>query len=228
MKQRVAILSLLVMVLGCADNPALPRNDTGGEGQIAVLNAFRAGDIATLSLDGTNLQLPASGESGTAVLSSGTHQLQARSGSQVATANFTVADGTHRTAVVSGFSEHAVLVVTTIDTAAVPTPDATKLRVVHTVATEPALDAYVVPVTPGYPDEPPFAAGLTYGSGTDPRLPGYAVRPGGTYIVRLTLAGTGTVVAVTPAVTLPNGGVTSFVLTQGITGALEIRTVREQ
>jgi hypothetical protein len=230
MVHRSALLSLtLLTVLACSESPAAPHVGASGAGQLTMLNALGAGDPATLHLDGTAVTLPPAGESGTAILAAGAHQLQAiATGGQVlASATFTLTDGAHRTAVISGAAGHNVLLVTTLDTAAVPVLDAVKLRVVHTVAGAPAMDVYLSQVGHAADSTSRLVTNLQYGTGTDARFPGYAIRPAGQYVITLTATGTSTVLLQSGSLTLNAGDVDSFVLAQNAAGELELRTVKE-
>ena len=226
---RLSLLSFVLLGgLACSGNPAAPHDPTG-TGQLAMLNALVAGDPATLNVDGTPMTLPPAGQSGTAALTAGAHQLQVLSGGGqvLASATITLTDGGHRTAVLSGAVGHNVLLVTTLDTASVPVLDAAKMRLVHTVAGAPPMDAYLFAV--GQPDDSAarFVTPFTFGTGTDPQFPGYAVRPPGQYLVWLKAAGTNTVLLQAGPFTVNAGDVYSFVLAQNAAGDLELRTVKE-
>lgn len=225
---RLSLLSFILLGgVACSGNPAAPQDPTG-TGQLAMLNALVAGDPATLNVDGTPMTLPPAGQSGTAALAAGAHQLQVLAGGRVlASATITLTDGGHRTAVLSGAAGHNVLLVTTLDTASVPVLDAAKMRLVHTVAGAPPMDAYLFAV--GQPDDSAarFVTPFTFGTGTDPEFPGYAVRPPGQYLVWFKAAGTNTVLLQAGPFTVHAGDVYSFVLAQNADGDLELRAVRE-
>lgn len=220
---------MLLAALGCSESPAAPRTGASGAGQLAMLNALGAGDQASLKVDGDAVALPPPGQSGTAELSAGAHQLQvvAGDGQAVASLTFTLTAGGHRTAVLSGPAGRNVLLVTTLDTAAVPVLDAAKLRLVHTVASAPAMDAYVFAVGQGADSAARFVSNFHFGTGADPAFPGYAIRPPGAYLVWLKAAGTGNVLLQAGPLTLNAGDVYSFVLAQNQAGELELRSVKE-
>jgi hypothetical protein len=223
------IAATLMGVAACSDNPGLPQQGTGNA-HLAVLNALPAGTAASLRLDGTALTLPAPGSAGTAAITSGTHRLDAvdAAGAVAATASFSIADGDHRTAVLSGNSAHAVLLVTAIDTASVPVVDGVKLRVVHSAPDAPAMDAYVFEVGHAADSAALFVTNFRYGSGSDPQFPGFAIRPPATYDVWLKATGTDNVLAQVNNVALAAGHVYSFVLSEDVSGALQLRLVQDQ
>jgi hypothetical protein len=225
---RFSLLSFVLLGgLACSGNPAAPHDPTG-TGQLAMLNALVVGDPATLNVDGNPMTLPPAGQSGTAQLSAGAHQLQVLSGGQVLTsASITLTDGGHRTAVLSGAAGHNVLLVTTLDTASVPVLDAGKMRLVHTVAGAPAMDAYLFAVGQADDSAARFVTPFAYGTGTDPEFPGYAIRPPGQYLVWLKAAGTDTVLLQAGPFTVHAGDVYSFVLAQNAAGEMELRVVKE-
>jgi hypothetical protein len=213
---RLSLLSFVLLGgLACSGNPAAPHDPTGS-GQLAMLNALVAGDPATVKVDGNPMTLPPAGQSGTAQLAAGAHQLQV------------IAGGGHRTAVLSGAAGHNVLLVTTLDTASVPVLDAAKMRLVHTVAGAPAMDAYLFAVGQADDSAARFVTPFVFGSGTDPQFPGYAVRPPGQYLVWLKAAGTDTVLLQAGPFTVNAGDVYSFVLAQNVAGELELRAVKER
>ncbi|HEY8063043.1 MAG TPA: DUF4397 domain-containing protein [Gemmatimonadales bacterium] len=225
--------SLLCFVLlgglACSGNPAAPYDPTG-TGQLTMLNALVPGDPATVKVDGNPMTLPPAGQSGTAQLAAGAHQLQvlAGGGQVLTSAMITLTDGGHRTAVLSGAAGHNVLLVTTLDTASVPVLDAAKMRLVHTVAGAPAMDAYLFAVGQTDDSAARFVSPFVFGSGTDPQFPGYAVRPPGQYLVWLKAAGTETVLLQAGPFTVNAGDVYSFVLAQNAAGELELRAVKER
>lgn len=226
----MSLLSFVLLgVLACSGNPAVPHDPTG-TGQLTMLNALVAGDPATVNVDGNPMTLPPAGQSGTAQLNAGAHQLQvhAGSGQLLTSAMITLTDGGHRTAVLSGSAGHNVLLVTTLDTASVPVLDAAKMRLVHTVAGAPAMDAYLFAVGQADDSAARFVTPFVFGSGTDPQFPGYAVRPPGQYLVWLKAAGTNTVLLQAGPFTVNAGDVYSFVLAQTAAGDLELRAVKER
>lgn len=226
--RRLQILVLAVAtIVGCSDNPAGPHS-ASGTGQLALLNALAAGDPATIDVDGSAMALPPSGASGTAELAAGPHDLRVvANGQTIATSTFTLTDGGHRTAVVSGSTGHIVLLVTTLDTAAAPVTDAAKMRLVHTVPDAPPMDSYLFLTTQAADSSARFVIPFNYGTGTDPEFPGYAIRPPGSYLVWLKGAGTNNVLVQGGPFTVSAGDVYSFVLARNDAGNMEIRAVKE-
>jgi hypothetical protein len=226
--------SLLVPIaaaamLACSDSPGAPINGGTGTAQLTLLNALAAGDAASLKLDGAAIALPPAGQSGTAVVTSGAHQLEAvtATGQTLASTTFSIADGSHRTTVLSGSSGHYVMVLNAVDTASVPVVDGVKMRLVHTVAGAPSMDAYLFEVGHAADSSARFITPFNFGTGSDPRFPGYAVRPAGQYDVWLKAAGTDNVLVQFGPITVGNGDVYSFILAENAAGALEIRAVNE-
>lgn len=217
------------MLAACSENPGAPINGSGGTGALTLLNALVTGDAATVKLDGTVMTLPPAGQSGSVVINAGSHQLEAFSaaGQSLATATFAIADGTHRTSVLSGSNGHYVMLLNAIDTAATAVVDGVKMRLVHTVAGAPSMDAYIFSVGHAADSAARFLTPFQYGSGSDPRFPGYAVRPAGQYDVWLKASGTDNVLVQFGPITVNNGEVFSFVLAENAAGAMEIRAVKE-
>lgn len=224
---RHARLLALVIVTACASGGSIVTPD--GTGQLTLLNALTAGDAATVKLDGITMILPAAGHSGTAVVPAGAHQIQAfnPAGQSVGIASFTIANGTHRTTVLSGSDGHYVMLVNPIDTAAVPVVDGAKMRLVHTVTGAPSMDAYLFEVGHAADSSARFLTPFQFGSGTDPRFPGYAVRPAGQYDVWLKASGTDNVLVQFGPISVNNSEVYSFVLAENAAGVMEIRAVKE-
>jgi hypothetical protein len=229
MSRTLAILAAVALA-GCSADPGVPVNNPGPDvASLAVLNAFPAGSGTVMTLDGASLALPASGSSTLASLTAGPHQLSAMStaGATLASASFVLAAGDHRTAVLSGNAVHAVLLVTALDTAVIPVADGIKVRVVHTAPDAPGMDAYLFKTTEAADSASLFVTGFRYGSGTDPRFPGYGVRPPGTYDVWFKAAGTDQVLAQINNINLTAGGVYSVILAEDASGALQVRLVTE-
>jgi hypothetical protein len=134
----------------------------------------------------------------------------------------------HHTAVVSGTSASIALLVSALDTAQVPVVDGIKARVVHTVPTALAMDAYFFTNTSASDSAARFVTNFRYGTGTNPDFPGYAIRPPGTYYMWFKAAGTNNILLQAGPIALTAGHVYSFVLAQNATGGMEIRTVVEQ
>ena len=105
--------------------------------------------------------------------------------------------------------------------------DSIKVRVVHTAPDAPAMDAYLFLVEQAGDSSYRFVSNLHFGSGTDPRFPGYAVRGVGTYDVWFKAQGTDQVLAQINNVNLTAGGVYSVVLAEDASGALQVRLVTE-
>lgn len=203
---------------------------TGGnaDAALSVLNALQPTDAPTATLDGETILLPASGQSTGFPITSGEHRFEARSagGQVLATLNFAAVSGSHRTVVVAGALSEGVSIVSTIDTASIPPANAAKIRVVHTVADAPPLNALLFPTGGAVDSAATFVTPFSFGTGTDPNFPGYAVRPLGSYTVRVVTPGTTAAVAETQ-VTLGDGQLWSVVLVRNASGALELRPVRE-
>jgi len=227
--RRRAPLALFLLLIACADNPVAPKLDPGGLGELALLNALTAGDVASVHLDGALMGMPPTGQSGTALVAAGVHRLQAigGSGEVLASVTFTMVGGAHRTAVMSGGPGRPVLLVTPLDTAAVPLVGAAKVRLVHTAPDAATVDAYLFGNGQAADSSTRFVSGFHYGSGTDPQFPGYAVRPPGEYLILLKAVSNGQPILQAGPITLNGGDVYSFVLAQDMNGQLELRTVKE-
>jgi hypothetical protein len=226
--QSALVAAGLLAALACSDSSNGTTGGSDGTGQLAMLNALTPGTAAILQVDGAAATLPASGTSGTAILSAGSHQFQLSAGGQVLLSRtITIANGTHSTAVLSGSAASAMLLVNTMDTAAVPLTDAAKMRLVHTVPDAPSYDAYLFLTTQAADSAARFVIPFNYGTGTNPEFPGYGVRPPGDYLVWLKAAGTDNVLVQGGPFTVHAGDVYSFVLARNDAGTLEIRAVKE-
>jgi hypothetical protein len=201
-----------------------------GDAQLAVLNALPAGSLATLVLDDeTTVTLPAEGTRISRVIPAGSHRLEARTqgGHVVASAHFSVAEGGRRTAIIGGTTgSNVVTLLVGADTASLPTGDAVKVRVVHTVQGTPTLEAWLAPVAnlldPGARLWSPFS----YGVGLSGQFPVYVVRGPGTYRIQVTNQATAAVQAELVKA-FAAGEVWSLVLTRRTDGELELVPIRE-
>ena len=226
--RRAAVISALLLAAACgAVDPTggLPP----GDAQLAVLNALEPGLVASLDLDGTALELPQTGSRISRVIPAGSHRLEARApgGQVLSSANFTVAEGGRRTAILGGAAVGgtAALVVGA-DTASIPPRDAAKLRVVHTVQGVPALEAWLYLAGSPVDSSARLLSPFDYGVGTSGLFPGYVVRPVGSYRIRITSLATGVVAADAP-IALGGGEVWSVVLTREADGELRLVPIRE-
>lgn len=216
---------LFAALIACSSSPTTTgANDV----QLSVLNALSASDVATTMLDGEVFLLPSSGQSTGFPITAGAHYLEARNagGQVLASLNFSDTTGSHRTIVVAGSVSRSVSLLSTLDTASIPPANAAKIRVIHTVPDAPPLNARLF-LTGANPDSSAgFVTPFSYGVGTNPEFPGYAVRPLGTYTVRAVTPGTNATVVETQVV-LGNEQLWSVILVRNAAGALEFRAVRE-
>lgn len=226
--QSAAVISLVLLGTACgAVDPTggLP----AGDAQLAVLNALEPGLVETLDLDGAPLGLPPTGTRISRVIAAGSHRLEARDaeGQVLSSAQFSVAEGGRRTAILGGavVGGTASLVVGA-DTASIPPRDAAKVRVVHTVPGVPALEAWLYPVGGAVDPSARLVSPFDYGVGTSGLFPGYVVRPVGQYRIRVTSLATGAVAA-DRAIVLAGSEVWSVVLTREGDGELRLVPIRE-
>src|SRR3990172_1056310 len=226
MSSRIPLVPLLLAtLLACSNSPTT----TGSHDvQLSVLNALSATDAATTTLDGEILLLPSSGQSTGFPIAAGAHRLEARNagGQLLASLNFSDTSGSHRTVVVAGSVSRSVSLLSTLDTASIPPANAAKVRVIHTVPDAPPLNALLFLTGAAVDSSAGFVTPFSYGVGTNPEFPGYAVRPLGTYTVRAVTPGTSTTVVETQVV-LGNAQLWSVVLVRNAAGALELRPGRE-
>lgn len=200
-----------------------------GDAQLAVINALPAGTVATLVLDDGAITLPPEGNRISRVIPAGSHRLEARAagGRVLASANFAVAEGSRRTAILGGSVMGPVVsLVVGADTASLPLGDAAKVRVVHTVIGTPTLEAWLAPQGAVIDSSARLVSPFDYGVGLSGIFPGYVVRPPGTYRVRITNLATGAVQA-EQSVAMAAGQVWSVVLTRQADGELELVAVQE-
>lgn len=226
MPSRVSLAPFLfAALLACSDSITT----TGSQDvQFSVLNALSATDVATTTLDGAIFLLPSSGQSTGFPIAAGAHRLEARNagGQVLATLNFSDTSGSHRTVVVAGSLTSSISLLSTLDTASIPPANAAKVRVIHTVPDAPPLNALLFLTGSNADSSARFVTPFSYGVGTNPEFPGYAVRPLGTYTVRAVTPGMNATVVETQVV-LGNAQLWSVVLVRNAAGALEFRAVRE-
>ena len=217
---------VLAALFACSDSS--PTTTGTRDVQLSVLNALSPSDVATTTLDGEMFLLPSSGQSTGFPISAGAHRLETRNagGQVLATLNFSDVSGSHRTVVVAGSLSGTVSLLSTLDTASIPPANAAKVRVIHTVPDAPPLNALLFLAGSNVDSSSTFVTPFSYGTGTNPEFPGYAVRPLGTYTVRAVTPGTNATVVETQVV-LGNGQLWSVVLVRNAAGALEFRAVRE-
>jgi hypothetical protein len=220
----------LALLLTCACGAGDPTGGLPpGDAQLAVLNALPSGSVATLVLDDQMITLPGPGDRISRVIPAGTHRIEARreGGGVMASAHFSVAEGGRRTAIIGGTaSSQAVTVLVGADTAGIPTGDAVKIRVVHTVQGTPTLEAWLTPLagpgTPGGLLWSPFP----YGVGLSGEFPTYVVRAPGFYRIHVINQATATLQ--TELIhSFGAGQVWSVVLTRRADGELELVPIRE-
>lgn len=225
-KSRWLILTVLVSGCGAVDpTGGLP----AGDAQLAVINALPAGTVATLVLDDGAITLPPSGNRISRVIPAGSHRLEARAagGRVMASANFAVAEGSRRTAIVGGSVIGPVVsLLVGADTASLPLGDAVKVRVVHSVTGTPTLEAWLAPQGAVVDSAARLVSPFDYGVGLSGVLPGYVVRPPGTYRVRITNLATGSIQA-ERLITMAPGQVWSAVLVRRTDGELELVAIQE-
>lgn len=218
----------VLLVCGCGEG-----DPTGGlppaDAQLAVLNALPEGSLTSLVLDDAAITLPAQGTRISRVIPAGAHRLEARrqGGSVVASAHFSVAEGGRRTAIVGGAAgSQAVTVLVGADTASLPSGDAVKVRVVHTVQGTPTLEAWLSPAGAPVNDGARLWSPFSYGVGLSGEFPGYVVRAPGSYRIRVTNQATAALQ--TELVhSFGAGQVWSVILTRRADGELELLPIRE-
>lgn len=220
-----ALFAAALLLTGCAESVLPP---VGGEAQLALLNALGSNESAQLILDGATLALPASGARTSQAIPAGNHRIEARgnTGTLLAYLDFTVADGTRRSAVIARSGLDAISLLMTTDTASLPPAGGAKIRVIHAVVGVEPMKAWLRPVGAAMDSSAGFVSPFLRGTGTNPEFPGYAVRSPGNYLVTGTSLATGAVL-VEQSVQLAAGQVWSAVLAQTTAGALEFRMVRE-
>ncbi len=225
-KSLVTLLTIALIACGTADiTGGLP----AGDAQLAVLNALPDGAITTLTLDDGTVTMPATGTRISRVITAGSHRLEARieGGQVVASAQFVLAEGARRTAIVGGSAAgHAVSLIVAADTASAPLGDAIKVRVVHTVLSTPTLEAWMAPYGAAVDSSARLLSPFDYGVGLSGEFPGYVVRPPGTYRFEVTNLATGAVQAELVA-TMAAGQVWSVILTRQADGELALIPIRE-
>lgn len=199
-----------------------------GDAQLAVINPLPEGTVTAVLVDDERLTVPASGERISRVLAAGTHRIEARGvgGRPLGSAQFSVAVGGRRTAILGGSVLGGGVVIVAGDTATAPGPAEAKVRVVNTVANAPTLEAWLQAVDqqpgPSARLESPFA----YGVSLEGEFPEFVVRRPGRYRVRVTDQARGAVQA-EREVTMAGGEVWSVVLIRGADGELALVPVRE-
>lgn len=228
MTRSLTVAVALLLVCGCGEG-----DPTGGlppgDAQLAVLNALPEGSLTGLVLDDAAFTLPAPGTRISRVIPAGGHRLEARreGGRVVASAHFSVAEGGRRTAIIGGTAASSVVTVLVgADTAALPSGDAVKIRVVHTVQGTPTLEATLAPLDAPTSQEGRLWSPFSYGVGLSGEFPGYVVRGPGTYRIQVTNQATDAVQTELVQEFGP-GQVWSVVLTRRTDGELDLVAVRE-
>ena len=182
-----------------------------------------------MRIDGDVVALPPAGQAGTAALPAGAHRLEILddASQSVMSSTFTLTGGGHRTAVLAGAAGHDVLLMTSLDTAAVPLTDAAKIRLVHAVADAPAVDAYLFTAGAAADSASRLVGNLRFAAGIDPAFTPYAIRPPAQYFMQLDEAGTNSVLVQAGPLPLGAGEVWSLILSRNDAGAYELRAIKE-
>jgi hypothetical protein len=222
----------LLLVALCCSAACGSTDPTGGlppgDAQLAILNALPEGTVEALLLDDGELSLPESGTRISRVVPAGTHRLEARiaGGRILASAQFSVASGGRRTAILGGAVIGGGAVVIAADTASIPPASRAKVRVINTVQGTPALEVWLS--IAGFPVDSAarLVSPLGYGTGGSGEFPGFVIRPPGNYRVGITALATGTV-QVERIVDLGGGEVWSLVLVRRADGEFELVPIRE-
>lgn len=226
----VAALAVALLLPGCGADDLATTGLPVGEARLAILNALPAGAVGSLYLDGEPIGLPGPGFRQSRTIPEGTHRLEARTPSGViaASANFAVGDGSRRSAILGGGAtpnEAAILI--TADTASIPSGDAAKVRLVHTVEDTPALEGWLTGGTISSSEAARLVSPFTYGMGLSQESPGYVERQPGKYQVEITRLTDGTPLAET-TLSLDPGQVWSVVLIRNADGELALVGIRER
>ena len=224
-----------MIVLLAALGLALPAcgadtTDAGGDARLRLVNATGSLDGADLLVDGRAIaqDVGARGMSETVAVSAGTHDVAIRRGGQtLESTRFALQDGVHYTVLLAGTSAGATMLVAG-DTAAVPAPGMTKVRVVHAAPGAPAIDVYLTEAAAPLDGALRLMFPFTFGIASSGEFPGYVARDPGAWRVRFTAEGTQNVLADSGVLTLSAGEVVTVVVGDSGNGALEVSVVRER
>jgi hypothetical protein len=199
-----------------------------GDAQLAVINSLPESTVTAVLVDDGRLTVPASGERISRVLAAGTHRIEARGvgGRPLGSAQFSVAVGGRRTAIIGGSVLGGGVVIVAGDTATAPGPVEAKVRVVNTVANAPALEAWLESTDTGAEQSARLESPFSYGVSLEGEFPEFVVRRPGRYRVRVTDQTRGAVQA-EREVTMVGGEVWSVILIRGADGELALVPVRE-
>jgi hypothetical protein len=209
MKHSVLSLALIASLLGiaCSDDD---NSGPAAESRVRVVHASPDAPAVDVLVDGTRVlsDVPYAAASDYLTVDAGSRNLKvnaAGTSTSVIDANVTLADGADYTVFASGLVADIEPIVATDDNAA-PASGNIKLRVIHGAPGAPAVDVYVT--TPGA-DLATATATLShvaFGAVSD-----YIEAAAGTYEVRVTPAGTKTVVIDTGSLALSSGQVRTAV-----------------
>lgn len=193
------LLAATALVGACSDDD----DSTGpeGEARIRVVHASPdAPDVDVLLDDAEVLSdVPYLGASSYLATSAGEHNLKVNAAGTTTTvidADVDLTDGTDYTVIASGLAASIELE----DDNAAPGAGNVKVRAIHGAPSAPAVDIYVTAPGADLGGETPALTGVEFGDVAD-----YLEAPAGDYQVRVTLAGTTTVVIDSGPITLAAG-----------------------
>jgi hypothetical protein len=200
----LALLLAAAALTGACDDD----DNTGpdGEARVRVVHASPdAPDVDVLLDDAEVLSdVPYLTASGYLDASAGEHNLKVNAAGTTTTvidADMTLADGTDYTVIASGLAAAIEPIVLEDDNTA-PAAGNVKVRAIHGAPSAPAGDIYVTAPGADLSGETPALSGVEFGDVAD-----YIEAPAGDYQVRVTLAGTRTVVIDSGTLTLASGQV---------------------
>jgi hypothetical protein len=222
--RRLSAVLVAALVLGCGESAGGPFIvNPGGAGPTRV-RFFHA------SPDAPNLQLLLDGQADLGEIGFGsiTPYVDVSNPSVELTLNsillpdpiidttVTLADSSLYTLIAEG-PDSAITLRFVIDGLGSPDTSLVKLRVFHEAPSGGSLDMYITAPFADLTSVTPTVAGLTFGSETS-----YRVLPSGSYQVRLTTAGTKTVVVDSGSLALSTSDVRTFVVLDAVGGGLPL------
>ena len=205
---KLKLLSLLLaasaLTAACGDNNN--NNGPSGQSRVRVVHASPDAPAVDVLVDGASAlsNVPYLGASDYLELSDGAHNVKVNAtgtSTTVIDTDVDLADGTDYTVIAAGLLADIQPIVLTDDNST-PSAGTARVRAVHAAPGAPAVDVYVTAPGADIASASPVLSNVAFGDVAD-----YLEIPAGDYQVRVTPAGTKTVVIDSGALTLASGQV---------------------
>jgi len=198
------LLAVSALTAACSDDHGT--GPAAGEARVRVVHASPDAPAVDVLVDGAEVlsDVPFRAASDYLDVAAGTRNLKvnaAGTGTSVIDADVTLVDRTGYTVIASGLvAEIAAIVLE--DDASAPAAGTVRIRAIHGAPSAPAVDIYVTAPGADLASATPVLTDVAFGDAAD-----YMDAPAGEYQVRVTPAGTRTVVIDSGALTLTSGQV---------------------